>query len=81
MRTFVTKRVPGWPGDAMPPRRGGVTGDLESAIFPLMANPETPSAAAAALPRLTQARAPLTREVEVVDEHGASGRVSLPNAT
>jgi len=43
-----------------------------------MANPETPSAAAAALPRLTQARAPLTREVEVVDEHGASGRVSIP---
>jgi FdhD protein len=43
-----------------------------------MANPETPSAAAAALPRLTQARAPLTREVEVVDEHGAPGRVSIP---
>jgi len=78
VRTFVTKHVPGWPGDAMPPRRGSLTGDLESAIFPLMANPETPSAAAAALPRLTQARAPLTREVEVVDEHGASGRVSIP---
>ncbi|MGO4393793.1 formate dehydrogenase accessory sulfurtransferase FdhD [Variovorax sp. M-6] len=30
------------------------------------------------LPRLTQARAPLTREVEVVDEHGESGRVSIP---
>ncbi|MDM0083662.1 formate dehydrogenase accessory sulfurtransferase FdhD [Variovorax sp. J31P179] len=43
-----------------------------------MANPETPSAVAAALPRLTQARAPLTREVEVVDEHGASSRVSIP---
>jgi FdhD protein len=43
-----------------------------------MANPPTPSAAAAALPRLTQARAPLTREVEVIDEHGASGRVSIP---
>lgn len=43
-----------------------------------MANLENPSAATAALPRLTQARAPLTREVEVVDEHGASGRVSIP---
>lgn len=30
------------------------------------------------LPRLTEARAPLTREVEVVDEHGESGRVSIP---
>jgi FdhD protein len=30
------------------------------------------------LPRLTQARAPLTREVEIVDEHGARGRVSIP---
>ena len=31
-----------------------------------------------ALPRLTCARAPLTREVEVVDEHGARERVSIP---
>jgi FdhD protein len=30
------------------------------------------------LPRLTQARAPLTREVEVVDEHGERGIVSIP---
>jgi FdhD protein len=30
------------------------------------------------LPRLTQARAPLTREVEVVDEHGEHGVVSIP---
>ncbi|MET3914734.1 FdhD protein [Variovorax sp. OAS795] len=30
------------------------------------------------LPRLTQARAALTREVEVVDEHGARGTVSIP---
>ena len=30
------------------------------------------------LPRLTQARAALTREVEVVDEHGARGMVSIP---
>jgi hypothetical protein len=30
------------------------------------------------LPRLTQARAALTREVEVVDEHGAHGTVSIP---
>jgi len=33
---------------------------------------------AAQLPRLTTARAPLTREVEVVDEHGARERVSIP---
>ena len=31
-----------------------------------------------ALPRLSSAHAPLTREVEVVDEHGESGRVSIP---
>jgi FdhD protein len=30
------------------------------------------------LPRLTEARAALTREVEVVDEHGAHGTVSIP---
>ncbi|MDM0106394.1 formate dehydrogenase accessory sulfurtransferase FdhD [Variovorax sp. J22R24] len=30
------------------------------------------------LPRLTQARAPLTREVEIVDEHGEPGLVSIP---
>lgn len=30
------------------------------------------------LPRLTQARAALTREVEVVDEHGVRGTVSIP---
>ena len=30
------------------------------------------------LPRLTEARAALTREVEVVDEHGARGTVSIP---
>jgi FdhD protein len=30
------------------------------------------------LPRLTQARAPLTREVEIVDEHGEQGIVSIP---
>ncbi|MGK6309548.1 formate dehydrogenase accessory sulfurtransferase FdhD [Variovorax sp. DT-64] len=30
------------------------------------------------LPRLTSARAELTREVEVVDEHGERGRVSIP---
>ncbi|MBO9649027.1 MAG: formate dehydrogenase accessory sulfurtransferase FdhD [Variovorax sp.] len=30
------------------------------------------------LPRLTKARAPLTREVEIVDEHGESGIVSIP---
>ncbi|HYP84935.1 formate dehydrogenase accessory sulfurtransferase FdhD [Variovorax sp.] len=33
---------------------------------------------AGALPRLTQARAPLTREVDVVDEHGQRQRVSIP---
>ena len=33
---------------------------------------------AAALPRLSSARAPLTREVEVVDEHGERGLVSIP---
>ena len=43
-----------------------------------MANPETPSAVAAALPRLTQARAPLTREIEVVDEYGAARPISIP---
>ncbi|VTU21785.1 formate dehydrogenase accessory protein [Variovorax sp. PBL-E5] len=31
-----------------------------------------------ALPRLTQATAVLTQEVEVVDEHGERGRVSIP---
>ena len=30
------------------------------------------------LPRLTKARAPLTREVEIVDEHGERGVVSIP---
>ncbi|MEJ8813718.1 formate dehydrogenase accessory sulfurtransferase FdhD [Variovorax ureilyticus] len=30
------------------------------------------------LPRLTKARAPLTREVEIVDEHGDRGIVSIP---
>jgi FdhD protein len=30
------------------------------------------------LPRLTSARAPLTREVDVVDEHGQHGFVSIP---
>jgi FdhD protein len=30
------------------------------------------------LPRLTQARAPLTRTVEIVDEHGERGTVSIP---
>ncbi|MDM0051750.1 formate dehydrogenase accessory sulfurtransferase FdhD [Variovorax sp. J22R115] len=30
------------------------------------------------LPRLTQAQAPLTREVEIVDEHGEPGVVSIP---
>ena len=30
------------------------------------------------LPRLTRARAPLTREVEIVDEHGERGTVSIP---
>lgn len=30
------------------------------------------------LPRLTKARAPLTREVEVIDEHGERGIVSIP---
>jgi FdhD protein len=30
------------------------------------------------LPRLTQARAPLTREVEVVDEHGERGTTHIP---
>ncbi len=30
------------------------------------------------LPRLTQARAPLTREVDVLDEHGRTQRVSIP---
>ena len=32
----------------------------------------------ASLPRLTTARAPLTREVEVIDEHGARERISIP---
>lgn len=32
----------------------------------------------AALPRLSSARAPLTREVEIVDEHGEHSRVSIP---
>ncbi|WP_093375730.1 formate dehydrogenase accessory sulfurtransferase FdhD [Variovorax sp. OV329] len=36
------------------------------------------STATPPLPRLTAARAPLTREVEVVDEHGARERVSIP---
>jgi FdhD protein len=31
-----------------------------------------------ALPRLSSAHAPLTREVEVVDEHGERGLVSIP---
>ncbi|OUM02403.1 formate dehydrogenase accessory sulfurtransferase FdhD [Variovorax sp. JS1663] len=31
-----------------------------------------------ALPRLSSARAPLTREVEVIDEHGERGLVSIP---
>lgn len=30
------------------------------------------------LPRLTQARAPLTREVDVLDEHGRAQRVAIP---
>ncbi|WP_077002876.1 formate dehydrogenase accessory sulfurtransferase FdhD [Variovorax sp. KK3] len=30
------------------------------------------------LPRLSSARAPLTREVEVIDEHGERGMVSIP---
>src|SRR3954462_13255521 len=30
------------------------------------------------LPRLTQARAPLTQEVDVLDEHGRQQRVSIP---
>ena len=30
------------------------------------------------LPRLTQARAPLTRDVDVIDEHGRSQLVSIP---
>ncbi|KQT09695.1 formate dehydrogenase accessory sulfurtransferase FdhD [Ramlibacter sp. Leaf400] len=30
------------------------------------------------LPRLTQARAPLTREVDVLDEHGRPQRISIP---
>ena len=30
------------------------------------------------LPRLTQAQAPLTREVDIVDEHGEAGVVSIP---
>ncbi len=30
------------------------------------------------LPRLTSARAELTREVEIVDEHGERGIVSIP---
>lgn len=38
----------------------------------------TANAATAQLPRLSTARAPLTREVEVVDEHGARDRVSIP---
>jgi formate dehydrogenase assembly factor FdhD len=30
------------------------------------------------LPRLTQARAPLTHEIEAVDEHGQPQRVAMP---
>jgi FdhD protein len=30
------------------------------------------------LPRLTQARAPLTREVDVLDEHGRAQRIAIP---
>ena len=30
------------------------------------------------LPRLTQARAPLTREVDVLDEHGQPQRIAIP---
>src|SRR3954462_14017465 len=30
------------------------------------------------LPRLTQARAPLTQEVDVLDEHGRQQRISIP---
>ncbi|OZI16395.1 formate dehydrogenase accessory sulfurtransferase FdhD [Bordetella genomosp. 7] len=36
------------------------------------------TARAASLPALTQARAPLTREVTVVNEHGASEVISIP---
>src|SRR6185437_4124776 len=31
-----------------------------------------------ALPFLTQARAPLTREIQTVDEHGEAGVISIP---
>lgn len=37
-----------------------------------------PSYTAAMLPRLTQARAPLTREVDVLDEHGQPQRIAIP---
>lgn len=36
------------------------------------------ASAAPHLPRLTAARAPLTREVEVIDEHGGRERISIP---
>ena len=80
MRTFVTKSAPCLLQDVTRPTRGATGKARASAIFVRMANPEIPSAvvAAATLPRLTQARAPLTREVEVVDEHGATSRVSIP---
>ncbi|WP_422822997.1 formate dehydrogenase accessory sulfurtransferase FdhD [Variovorax humicola] len=42
-----------------------------------MSMPE-PHVHAATLPRLTTARAPLTREVAVIDEHGEHGTVSIP---
>jgi FdhD protein len=38
----------------------------------------TCSSASASLPRLTHARAPLTREVPVIDEHGQKQTVSIP---
>ena len=38
----------------------------------------SPSYTAAMLPRLTQARAPLTREVDVLDEHGHAQRIAIP---
>ena len=30
------------------------------------------------LPRLTQAQAPLTREVQVINEHGVQDTISIP---
>ena len=53
----------------------------EPMTFPERAHPATPEPSAATgrrLPRLTQARAPLTCEVAVTNEFGVAGTVSIP---